>query len=604
MNEDKKYNNPEDPGKSWFDRLMVYDTIRNLPDHLKQFIVDQNYAAYTPVDHSVWRYVLRQNRSFLKDHAHEVYLEGLEKTGLKIETIPSIEEMNQILDKIGWAAIPVDGFIPPAAFMEFQAYRVLVIAADMRQLHHIEYTPSPDIIHEAAGHAPIIADPEYAEYLQLFGKVGAKAMSSKKDFELYEAIRKLSILKESPDADPGEIEAAEKDVLYKQENLGEPSEMALLSRLHWWTVEYGLIGDLKNPKIYGAGLLSSIGESVSCLSDEVKKIPYNLDTANYAFDITTKQPQLFVTPGFKHLLEVLEAFSQTMAYKVGGLEGIQKAIECNNTSTVVYSSGLQVSGTFTGVITDDNNPNRPIYIKTTGPSNLSWQDKELAGHDKNYHQDGFSSPIGLLKNAPAPLEDLTDAQLKELRIEKNKPVELYFDSGITVKGTLDDYTRKDNRIILMSFSQCRVIYNDKLLFDPSWGTYDMAVGEKIISVFSGAADKDAFHQPALVSKTRVIKVTYSQERLDLHTLYQKVRDYREERGKNGDPSVLSEVWYKLKSKHPNDWLLPLEILEILEQENRFPELAQEIGQFLEQLANEKDEFAKLINDGRNLIYNV
>jgi len=604
MNENKQYNKPGESDKNWFDRLMVYDTIRDLPDHLKQFIVDQNYAAYTPVDHSVWRYVLRQNRSFLKDHAHEVYLEGLQKTGLKIEAIPSIEEMNQILEKIGWAAVPVDGFIPPAAFMEFQAYRVLVIAADMRQLHHIEYTPSPDIIHEAAGHAPIIADPEYAEYLQLFGKVGAKAMSSKKDFELYEAIRRLSILKESPNPDPAEVEAAEKDVLYKQENLGKPSEMALLSRLHWWTVEYGLIGDLKNPKIYGAGLLSSIGESVSCLSDEVKKITYNLDTANYAFDITTKQPQLFVTPSFKHLVEVLEAFSQAMAYKVGGLEGIQKAIECNNTSTIVYSSGLQVSGTFTGVITDDNDPNRPIYIKTTGPSNLSWQDKELAGHDKNYHQDGFSSPIGLLKNAPAPLEDLTDAQLKELRIEKNKPVELYFDSGITVKGTLDDYIRKENRIILMSFSQCRVMYKDKLLFDPSWGTYDMAVGEKIISVFSGAADKDAFHQPALVSKTRVIKVTYSQERLDLHTLYQKVRSYREKRGKNSDPSVLSEVWYELKSKHPNDWLLPLEILEILEQENLLPALAQEIGQFLEQLANEKDEFAKLINDGRNLIYSA
>jgi phenylalanine-4-hydroxylase len=604
MNENKKYNNPGEPGKSWFDRLMVYETIRNLPDHLKQFIVDQNYAAYTAVDHSVWRYVLRQNRGFLKDHAHEVYLDGLEKTGLKTGAIPSIEEMNQILDKIGWAAVPVDGFIPPAAFMEFQAYRVLVIAADMRQLHHIEYTPSPDIIHEASGHAPIIADPEYAEYLQLFGKVGAKAMSSKKDFELYEAIRKLSILKESPDADPNEIQAAEKDVLYKQENLGEPSEMALLSRLHWWTVEYGLIGDLKNPKIYGAGLLSSIGESVSCQSDEVKKIPYNLDTANYAFDITTKQPQLFVTPGFKHLVEVLEAFSQTMAYKVGGLEGIQKAIECNNTSTAVFSSGLQVSGTFTEVITDDKNPNRPVYIKTTGPSNLSFQDKELAGHDKSYHQDGFSSPIGLLENAPAPLEDLTDAQLKELRIEKNKPVELHFESGITVKGTLDNYTREDNRIILMSFSQCRVTYQDKLLFDPSRGTYDMAVGEKIISVFSGAADKDAFHQPALVSKTRVIKVTYSEERLNLHALYQQVRHYRAEREKNGSQSLLPAVWHELKTKHPNDWLLPMEILEILEQENLFPELAREIGQFLRHLANEKDEFSKLINGGLNLIYNA
>jgi phenylalanine-4-hydroxylase len=71
--------------------------------------------------------------------------------------------MNDILGTIGWGAVAVDGFIPPAAFMEFQAYKVLVIACDMRQIHHIEYTPAPDIVHEAAGHAPIIVDREYSE---------------------------------------------------------------------------------------------------------------------------------------------------------------------------------------------------------------------------------------------------------------------------------------------------------------------------------------------------------------------------------------------------------------------------------------------------------
>jgi phenylalanine-4-hydroxylase len=142
--------------------------------------------------------------------------------------------------------------------MEYQAYRVLVIAADIRQLHHIEYTPAPDIIHESAGHAPIIADYDYHQYLSYFGSIGAKAMFSSKDFELYEAIRELSILKEMPDTDALELNKAEKKVSFCQQNLGKPSEMALLSRLHWWTVEYGLIGTLENPKIYGAGLLSSI----------------------------------------------------------------------------------------------------------------------------------------------------------------------------------------------------------------------------------------------------------------------------------------------------------------------------------------------------------
>ena len=182
--------------------------VASCPKHLLQFAVDQRYDDYTPVDHAVWRFIMRQNIFFLKEYAHKVYFQGLLDTGISFERIPRIQEMNDILGKIGWGAVAVDGFIPPAAFMEFQAYKVLVIACDMRQIHHIEYTPAPDIVHEAAGHAPIIVDREYSNYLQRFGEVGAKAMSSKKDFELYQAIRHLSILKELPNSDPKEVEEA------------------------------------------------------------------------------------------------------------------------------------------------------------------------------------------------------------------------------------------------------------------------------------------------------------------------------------------------------------------------------------------------------------
>src|SRR5258708_11924896 len=111
----------------------------------------------------------------------------------------------------------VEFFIPSAAFMEYQAYRVLVIAADIRQLKHIEYTPAPDIIHESAGHAPIIADKDYNEYLSYFGSIGAKAMFSAQDFELYEAIRALSILKEMPDANEAEIKKVHELVTYRHQ---------------------------------------------------------------------------------------------------------------------------------------------------------------------------------------------------------------------------------------------------------------------------------------------------------------------------------------------------------------------------------------------------
>jgi phenylalanine-4-hydroxylase len=555
--------------------------VQSLPKHLLQFAVDQRYDDYTPVDHAVWRYIMRQNTFFLKEYAHKVYFQGLLDTGISFERIPRIEEMNNILGKIEWGAVAVDGFIPPAAFMEFQAYKVLVIACDMRQIHHIEYTPAPDIVHEAAGHAPIIVDREYSNYLQRFGEVGARAMSSKKDFELYEAIRHLSILKEQPNSDPKEIEEATKLVEHRQKNLGEPSEMALLSRLHWWTVEYGLIGPLENPKIYGAGLLSSIGESVSCLEPHVKKIPYSIEAANTPFDITTKQPQLFVCRDFKHLADVLEEFASKMAYQVGGLEGINKAIECKNTATCEYSSGVQVTGLFDEVIVDL--ANNPIYLRTAGPSALAFQNKELEGHGRDYHKEGFGSPIG---------------KWKETDLTEGRKTKLEFESGVTVEGKIDKVLRRDGKLLLITFSNCTAKYGDRVLFEPAWGIYDMAVGDRITSVFNGAADKDAYNQVALIPKERTIKVPSDAKRKKLENLYAQVRKIREsEKGYER----LGEIWETQQAEHPGDWLLSMEIFEILDTTAQQPALKDKIDKFLNEKKTKSKDLETLISWGFRLV---
>lgn len=568
-----------------------------LPAHLKQFIVEQHYEHYTPVDHAVWRYVMRQNYSYLKNIAYYPYIPGLTAAGLTIEKIPDLQEMNDALAKIGWGAVTVDGFIPPAAFMEYQAYRVLVIAADIRQLNHIEYTPAPDIIHESAGHAPIIADKDYHQYLSYFGSIGAKAMFSAQDFELYEAIRALSILKEMPDADADELKDAEELLQHRQENMGEPSEMALLSRLHWWTVEYGLIGTLEDPKIYGAGLLSSIGESVSCMLPDVKKLWYNKDTVNYTYDITKPQPQLFVTPTFQNLIDVLEEFADTMAFRVGGAYGLKKAIESKNTCTAVYSSGLQVSGTFTEFKGDGKDG--LSFIRTTGPSALSVNNKQLKGHGKDYHKDGFSSPVGKLKGYDKPLEDFSADELADAGIIKNVAAILDFESGISVSGKVTNIQSSEGKIQLITFNDCTVKDAEgKLLFEPEWGVYDMAVGEKITSVFCGAADKDAFLEIAYKSSTGTHHVQYDGRTIELHKLYQQVRDRRHI---GGDMGFLGNVWRKLQADHHDDWLCALEILELLGHENAEPLVATEIRTFLEQKAKNEPEFTKLINDGFYLI---
>jgi phenylalanine-4-hydroxylase len=566
------------------------------PKHLLQFAVDQRYDDYTPVDHAVWRFIMRQNIFFLKEYAHKVYFQGLLDTGISFERIPRIEEMNDILAKIGWGAVAVDGFIPPAAFMEFQAYKVLVIACDMRQIHHIEYTPAPDIVHEAAGHAPIIVDREYSRYLQRFGEVGAKAMSSKKDFELYEAIRHLSILKEQPNSDPKEITEATKLVEQRQKNLGKPSEMALLSRLHWWTVEYGLIGTLESPKIYGAGLLSSIGESVSCLEPEIKKIPYSVEAATVPFDITTKQPQLFVTRDFKQLGEVLEEFASKMAFRIGGVEGINKAIDCNNVATCEYSSGLQVSGVFTEVMTDDKN--LPIYLRTTGKTALAFRHRELENHGIDSHKEGFGSPTGKWKGSSTLPESLSDDELQELGIVKGKKGKLEFASGIVVEGQVEKILRRDGKLLLITFSNCRVNLDDRTLFEPAWGVYDMAVGERISSVSNGAADNDAYNQVALVPRERTIKVASDAKRKRLENLYAQVRKIRE--GKTGYER-LGEIWETQQAEHLEDWLLSMEIFEILDDKEQQPELRKKIQEFLERKRGADKDKSVLIDWGFRLV---
>jgi phenylalanine-4-hydroxylase len=570
--------------------------VQSLPKHLLQFAVDQRYEEYTSVDHAVWRFIMRQNIFFLKEYAHKVYFQGLLDTGISFERIPRIEEMNQILGTIDWGAVAVDGFIPPAAFMEFQAYKVLVIACDMRQIHHIEYTPAPDIVHEAAGHAPIIVDREYSNYLQRFGEVGAKAMQSRRDFELYQAIRHLSILKELPNSDPKEVEEATREVERRQKNLGEPSEMALLSRLHWWTVEYGLIGTLDKPKIYGAGLLSSIGESVSCLEANVKKIPYSIDAQNTPFDITTRQPQLFVCRDFNHLRDVLEEFASAMAYRVGGLEGINKAIECDNIATCEYSSGLQVSGVFCDVLTDQNK--QSIYFKSKGSTALAFRNKELSGHGKDRHGEGFGAPIGRWRNVHAAPENLSSDQLHSIRIVEGRNATIEFESGVIVSGRVEKIVRQDSKLLLITFSNCTVKRGDQVLFNPSWGEFDMAVGETISSVFNGAADKDAFLEVALVPKERTIKVPSDAKRKKLESLYQQVRDIRE---RKVGYERLGEIWETQQAQHPDDWLLSMEIFEILDEVGQQTELKERVAKFLKQVASTNKDKQTLVDWGFRLV---
>ncbi len=566
-----------------------------LPEHLRQFIKPQDYGDYTAIDQAVWRYVMRKNVDYLSTVAHTSYLEGLQKTGISIDHIPNMYGMNRILKEIGWAAVAVDGFIPPSAFMEFQAYNVLVIASDIRQLEHIEYTPAPDIIHEGAGHAPIIANPEYAEYLRRFGEIGCKAISNAKDFELYEAVRHLSIIKEASGTSKDAIEAAEKTIEDLQQNMGEPSEIALIRNLHWWTVEYGLIGTVEQPKIYGAGLLSSIGESAWCMTDEVKKIPYSLEAATTPFDITKPQPQLFVTPDFAYLSQVLEEFANTMAIRKGGLSGIQKLIDSRELGTIELNTGLQVSGNFDNIISHDGNC---VFFHSDGPTALSYREKELVGHGIAKHFDGFGSPMGKLKGINLAIEDMSPLDLKAYNIFEGQTISLEFEGNVKISGEIITGTRNlKGEIILITFRDCTVSHGEQILFKSDERLYSMAVGKRIVSAFNGPADLNSFDLVDHKISSTPKQTAKNSELKKLENLYQQVRDFRE-----GTNTTISrhKVFEVIKDEYPDDWLLAVELYELAKL-NGDLDFADELVSHLETVKQNRPVVGHLIDDGLKLV---
>ena len=531
---------------------------------------------------------MHKNVDYLSTVAHESYLDGLDKTGISIESIPSMYGMNRILKEIGWAAAAVDGLIPTAAFLEFQAYNVLVIAADIRKLENIQYTPTPDIIHESAGHAPIIANPEYAEYLRRIGEIGSKAISSHKENELFEAVRVLAFLKEKEGAANDKIAAAQAEVDRIQADMGDPSEMSRIKNLHWWTVEYGLIGTIENPKIYGAGLLSSIGESTWCMSDQVQKIPYDINAAYQSFDVTRPQPQLYVTPDFAHLSYILEQFANRMALRKGGLDGVRKLINSKKLGTIKLSTGLQISGIFDRVI---ENEGKTAYVQLSGPVAIANRDKELIGHGIHNHPDGYGTALGKLAGINLAIEDMSPRDLEAYNIYEGRETELQFEGGIRVKGTVVTGKRNlQGKILLIAFNQCLVTYQDEVLFEPSMGQYHLGVGKEVISAYAGPADYNSFDLVDHVLSENPV-YTKSETQLDLEKLYYNIREMRE--GGKIDILVLKSTFDKIKEVYSDQWLLPLEILEISEDYN----LNESIRTFLEDLFRLQPDLKDLIQDG-------
>lgn len=524
-----------------------------VPAHLRCHLVEQDYGQYTEADHAVWRFVLLETYARLKDTAHPAYASGLAATGISVERIPRIEEMNEKLARFGWSAVCVDGFIPPRAFQAFQANAILPIAADIRTSKHLAYTPAPDIVHEAAGHAPILSDPDYARFLRRIGSVSERTFSSPIDRQIYRAIHALSEIKENPNETErrvAEAEAALEQALAAQET---PSESARLARLYWWTAEYGLVGTPSDYRLYGAGLLSSLGESDSCHDPEVRKIPLTEECLEVGYDITRTQPQLFVARDFAQLDEVLTRVERTLAHRIGGRVAIEAAHASQELATVTLEGGVEVIGEVVAFETRDD----CVEVVALGGEPALRVDAVL--RTDLPRPSVTVIPVGTLRDG-TPLSRITANDLQRFQGDDGT-LALTLSRGHRILGTLDHTVEIDGRCAVLVFRRLEIVAPDGRSF-LSQTPHALPLATAIETAQAGAPS--AYFPPTVPRPTRVPKPRwYRPSERALVGLFERSIDAHRRRQGSALEGEFAKVEEELARDHPDEWLLRWNLLESL-----------------------------------------
>jgi phenylalanine-4-hydroxylase len=546
---------------------------RQLPEHLRKYVVSQDYGAYTVEDQAVWRFVLLSTYERHLRTAHPAYAAGFAAAGISVEYIPDIERMNERLTDASFEAICVDGFIPPRAFQAFQARGFLPIAADIRTSRHLTYTPAPDIIHEAAGHAPFLAHPDYAHFVKRIGAIGEKAFAGGYDRDVYNAIYLLSELKEDPGASSAQIAAAEARLSELTAHAPPPSEAARLARLYWWTVEYGLIGSPLDYRLYGAGLLSSIGEGHFCHDPAVAKLPLSAACVDVPYDITRPQPQLFVASDFNHLTAVLREVSHGFAYEVGGEYALSCALASTELATLEFAGDLQLVGTVEALLRAEE---LLAAVRLNGPCAVAVQDEVLAALSR---VERYVMPLGTLRDG-TPLDGLTRAAFTTHGGDSER-VRLSLASGIEITGRVLSLIERAGRVRVALLSDCKMTWGEGyLLHEP--GPYPLLLAARVVTAH--ARPPRGYYPATEFADTSVPKPrtrdAAQRELVQLHE--QSLCALRECFGAEVVPRF-EAIYRTLAERHPQEWLLRWSLLENLIKLGQGADLKQCLVSDLEQL---------------------
>jgi phenylalanine-4-hydroxylase len=532
--------------------------LARVPHNLRRHVVEQDYTQYTEIDQAVWRFVLLQTYQRLAQTAHPAYRSGLEKTGISVERIPRIAEMSACLERFGWSAVCVDGFIPPRAFQEFQAAGILPIAADMRTKDHLVYTPAPDIIHEAAGHAPILPDTRYAEYLRAIGEVAKKAFSSPEDARVYAAIFDLSEVKETRGISREAVAQAEARLARALAQVSYTSEASRLSRLYWWTAEYGLVGSPHDYKLYGAGLLSSLWESHSCHESSVLKLPLTAACVNQTYDITRTQPQLFVARDFEQLFSVLAEVDASLAYRQGGDRALTAALLSDEVATLHFRE----QGFLTGRLSARFGDAQSGVVTVQGRVGLGVSGR--LEHTFEAPAAGYRLPIGKLRDGAA-LASLTSGALHErYRHGAGARTRLRFESGVELEGELVTTTENARgQVVLARFVDYSLHSERGTGFREQGRDYWLCAASEVVTAHAGALDATFFPSSEASGQRAPKPRTLAERERALLGLYERaIAAFRDHLGGSIAPAF-STIVLELDRDFADEWLLRWNLLECL-----------------------------------------
>lgn len=246
------------------------------------FTIEQGWQDYTAAEHERWDRLYARSRSMLQERACPEFLEGLDRLRLSAGGIPDMGELSDRLEAVsGWRVVPVAGLVPDAAFFELLAERRFPAGAFIRSEAEMDYLEEPDIFHDLFGHVPMLSDPDYAEFMQAYGRRGRSALRR--------------------------------------------GQLHNLARLYWYTIEFGLVASAAGLRICGAGILSSVAESAFALDDaSPNRIGFDLERVmRTKYVIDDLQQSYFVIDSFAALRSECDADLGPLYERLSGLPDIE-----------------------------------------------------------------------------------------------------------------------------------------------------------------------------------------------------------------------------------------------------------------------------------------